>query len=793
MAYNSIEEMLRMAEHPEGIPNEEFRVVGKRVKKIDAEKMVRGKPVYTDDFTLPGMLYARMLTSPHAHARIKEIDTSRAEALPGVHAVLTYKDVPRIPFYNAGQSHPSPSPTDFVSLDNKVRYFGDRVAVVAAETEEIAEEALHLIQVDYEVLPAVFDPEEAMKPGAPIIHDEPDSTGIHDPSRNVVARIEAESGDVGKGFAEADLVLETEVREPFQKHVSMEPHSVIGYWDEDGRLVLRSSTQVPFHVRRLVAWATGLSEKQIKVVKPRLGGGFGGKQDPVLDDLVAHLVIKTGRPVRMVLDRKEEFESTRARHAYIVRLKMGLKKDGTITAVSLHAVGDTGAYGAHGLTVLSNVGSKTLGLLRTKNMRFIGEVAYTNHPTAGAFRGYGAPEGYFALGTLIDEAAQKLGVDVLELYRKNWVREGDVFALAKPLGEGREGYENPVESVALEQCASTGADIIGWEKRNDPEWHEVPGKPWLRRGMGVAVVAHGSAIPGLDMGGAYIKINDDGSFNLLYGGVDIGTGADTVMAQIAAEILGCYPEDVIVFSGDTDFVPFDKGAYASSTTFISGGAVKKAAAKVADQIREVASEMLEVPAEQIHLEDRKASAPDGRSVTLREIAMRSLHMVDQHQIMATASHMSYRCPQPFAAQFAQVVVDTETGEVRVEKFVTVADIGQVINLNGAEGQIEGGVAQGLGYALSEEMVFSPKGHLMNPHVNQYRIFTSVDMPEMVTMFIPTVEPSGPLGAKSAAELPLDGVAPAVANAIANATGVRLREIPMTPERVLKALKEQRNP
>ncbi len=791
MAYNNIEEMLRMAEHPEGIPNEDFRVVGKRVKKIDAEKMVRGKPIYTDDFTLPGMLHAKILTSPHAHARIKDIDTSKAEALPGVHAVLTYKDVPRVPFYNAGQSHPSPSPSDVVSLDNKVRYFGDRVAVVAAETEEIAEEALRLIEVDYEILPAVFDPEEAMKPGAPVIHDEPDSTGIYDASRNIVAKIEAEAGDVEGGFAEADLVLETEVREPFQKHVAMEPHVVIGYWDDDGRLVLRSSTQVPFHVRRIVAWVTGLSEKQIKVIKPRLGGGFGGKQDPVLDDLVAHLVIKTGRPVRLALDRKEEFETTRARHAYIIRLKMGFKKDGTITAAALHAIGDTGAYGAHGLTVLSNAGSKTLGLLRTRNMRFTGVAVYTNHPTAGAFRGYGATQGYFPLDTLIDEAAEKLGLDPLDIYRKNWVRQGDVFALAKPLGEGREGYENPVESVGLERCVSLGAEIIGWEKRNDPKWHQVPGKPWLRRGMGAAVVAHGSAIPGLDMGGAYIKMNDDGSFNLLYGGVDLGTGADTVMAQIASEVLGCYPEDVLVFSDDTDFVPFDKGAYASSTTFISGGAVKKAAEKVADQIRDVAAEMLEVSADQIHLEDRKAFAPDGRSVTLREIAMRSLHMVDQHQIMATASHMSYRCPQPFAAQFAQVLVDTETGEVRVEKFVTVADIGQVINLNGAEGQIEGGVAQGLGYALSEEMVFSPKGHLMNPHVNQYRIFTAVDMPEMVTVFVPTVEPSGPFGAKSTAELPLDGVAPAIANAIANATGVRVKELPMTPERVLRELRKHR--
>ncbi len=790
MAYNSLDEMLRMAEHPEGIPNEEFRVVGKRIVKVDAEKLVRGKPVYTDDFRLPGMLYAKLVTSPHAHARIMSIDTSKAEALPGVHAVLTYKDVPRVVFSSAGQSHPTPSPRDNVSLDNKVRFVGDRVAVVAAETEEIAEEAARLIEVEYEILPAILDMEKAMEPGAPVIHDEPDAEGILNASRNLVCHIEAEAGEVDKAFEEADLVVEGTFKEPFQHHVPLEPHVAIGYWDEDGRLVLRSSTQVPFHLRRIIGWATGLPEKKIKVIKPRLGGGFGGKQDIVIEDLVAHLVIKTGRPVRLMLDRMQEFRSTRARHAYIIKMRVGLKKDGTITAVELKALGDTGAYGAHGLTVLSNVGSKTLGLLRTKNMRFTGDVVYTNHPVAGAFRGYGATEGYFALGTLIDEAAEKLGLDPLEIYRKNWVKKGDIFALAKPLGEGREGYENPVESVALEKCVSMGAELIGWEKRNDPEWHKVPGKPWLRRGMGVAVVAHGSAIPGLDMGGAYIKINDDGSFNLLYGGSDLGTGADTVMAQIAAEVLGCTPEDIIVFSADTDFTPFDKGAYASSTTFISGGAVKKAAEKIALQIKEVASEMLGVPVEELRLENRMVVAPDGRGVTLKDVAMRSLHMADQHQLMATASHMSYRCPQPFAAQYAQVLVDTETGEVRVEKFVTVADIGQVINLTTAEGQIEGGVAQGLGYALAEGMEFSPKGHLMNPHVNQYRIFTSLDMPEVITRFVPTVEPSGPFGAKSTAELPIDGPAPAVANAIANAVGVRLRELPMTPERVLKAIKSK---
>lgn len=787
MAYNNIEEMLRMAAHPEGLTNDDFRVVGKRVKKVDAAKMARGKPIYTDDFSLPGMLFAKLLTSPYAHARIKCIDTSKAAALPGVHAVLTYKDLPRIPFVSAGQSHPSPSPNDRVSLDNKVRFVGDRVAVVAAETPEIAVEAARLIEVEYEKLPAVFDMEKAMAPGAPVIHDEIDVDGILDAQRNLVCHIEAEAGDVDGQFASADLVVEGKFREPFQHHVALEPHVVIGYWDNDDRLVIRSSTQVPFHVRRVVGWATGLPEKRIKVIKPRLGGGFGGKQDIVLDDLVAHLVIKTNRPVRMRLDRDEEFRSTRSRHAYIIQMKIGFKKDGTITAASLYALSSTGAYGAHGLTVLSNVGAKTLGLLRTKNMRFSGDVVYTNHPVAGAFRGYGATQGYFPLGTLIDEAAEKLGLDVLDVYRRNWVRQGDIFALAKPLGEGREGYENPVESVALEQCTDTGADIIGWGKRLDSAWHLVPGKPWLRRGMGAAIVAHGSAIPGLDMGGAYMKINDDGSFNLLYGGSDLGTGADTVMAQIAAEILGCAVDNIIVFSADTDFTPFDKGAYASSTTFISGGAVQKTAMKVALQVKEVAAEMLEVPAETLHLENGRAMAPDGRSVTLKEVAMRSLHMVDQHQIMATASHMSYRCPQPFAAQFAQVLVDTETGQVRVEKFVTVADIGQVINLTTAEGQVEGAVAQGLGYALAEGMEFSRGGHLTNPHVNQYRIFTSLDMPELTTVFVPTVEPSGPLGAKSVAELPIDGVAPAVANAIADAVGVRLRALPMTPERVLQAI------
>lgn len=766
-----------------------MKTIGKPEPKVDAVKLAAGKPVYADDIEMRGMLHAAMLTSPHAHARIVSIDASKARALPGVHAVLTYEDIPRVYYASGGQSYPNPLPYDQVSLDNKVRHVGDRVAVVAAETPEIAREALTLIDVKYEVLPAVFDPLETMQDGAPMIHDDPNVEGIYDAKRNIVHHIHAEAGDAEAQWAKADHVFEGEYRVHQVQQCSIEPHIVVTWWDEDDRLVIRTSTQVPFHVRRMVAPLLGLPVKRIRVIKPRIGGGFGGKQEMLIEDLCAHLTLATGRPVRFEYSREQEFTSARSRHPQVVQFKTGVTKDGEIVAAELYIVGNTGAYGTHGLTVQMVSGFRGLSTYNAPYSKFVCDVVYTNIPTPGAYRGYGAPQALHALEVHIEEIAQALGMEVIEFKRKNWIKQGDPLIMAVALGEGREGKPQIVTTSALDECVEIGARAVKWyEKRGKSR--EVPGKPHLKRGIGMAVAMHGTGIAGLDMGAASIKLNDDGSFNLLFGATDLGTGADTVLAQIAAETLGVPVEDVIVYAADTDMTPFDTGAYASSTTYISGGAVLKAAEKVREQIVSHAAEyMLHCQPDDLELEDRLVKHRDGRSITIAEVALHSLHQENQHQIMATASHMSEISPPPFAAQFAEVIVDTQTGQVTVERLLMAVDCGIAINPITASGQVEGGMVQALGYAHCEEMAYDKEGTPLATDFSDYHIYRADEVPELDVIFVETYEPSGPFGAKAVAEIPKDAVAPALSSAIFDATGVRIRDLPYTPERVWRALQE----
>ena len=769
-------------------PQPQTDVVGHPEPKVDAVKLAKGRPVFADDFEMPGLLSAALLTSPHAHARIKQIDTSKAKALPGVHAVLTYQDVPRVIYASGGQSYPNPPPWDQVSLDSKVRYVGDRVAVIAAESPEIAREALTLIEVDYEILPAVFTPEESLR-GEVVIHDEPDAVKIADAAHNLAATVHAVVGDFEKGYAEADYRFERTYYSHQVQQASIEPHIVITYWDEDDRLVIRTSTQVPFHVRRMVAPLIGVPVKRIRVVKPRLGGGFGGKQEMLIEDLCAHLTVATGRPVRFEYTRELEFTSARSRHPQYITYRAGVNRDGTLHALEMKIIEDTGAYGTHGLTVCTVSGLRGLSTYRCPHMRLEAKIAYTNKPVPGAFRGYGAPQSHWALESLMDEIATERGWDAVDFRLQNAIRLGDSLALAKALGEGREGFEQIIQSCGLPQCLEQGAAAIGWDRRDDPQWSHDPARPHIRRGLGLAACMQGTAIAGLDMGAASIKMNDDGSFNLLVGATDLGTGSDTVLAQIAAETLGVPLTDIIPYSSDTDFTPFDTGAYASSTTFISGGAVMKAAEKVREQIFERAAKMLKADSiEGMYLRNRAAYRPDGRSVSLEAVALHSLHSEDQEQIMAMASHMSYHSPPPFAAQFAEVEVDTETGQARVTKLVMAVDCGTAINPQTSEGQIEGGLAQALGYTVCEDMVYDDAGRLLTRRFGDYHIFQADEMPELQAILVPTYEPSGPFGAKAVAEIPMDGVAPAVANAIAHATGARIRDLPLTPEKIWRALK-----
>ncbi|MGD1992975.1 MAG: molybdopterin-dependent oxidoreductase [Anaerolineae bacterium] len=765
--------------------------VGGAEPKVDGVKLAAGRPVFTDDVKMEGMLHGALLISPYAHARIKRIDASQARELPGVHAVLTHEDVPRVKYASGGQSHPQPPPFDQVVLDNKVRHVGDRVAVVAAESLELARRALSLIEVEYEVLPHVLDAEAAMAEGAPVIHDEPDTEEIYDRERNIVHHIEAEGGDAEAEWGRADRVFEGEYRTPQQQQAHLEPHVCITYWDEDGRLVVRSSTQVPFHIRRMLSPLIGLPVKQIRVIKPRIGGGFGNKQEMILEDLCSLLTIATGRPVRMEFTRAQEFTSSRSRHPQVMRYKVGVTDDMEVTAVELYLIGDTGAYGTHALTVQMVGGQRGLTLYNAPYSKFVCDAVYTNKPTPGAFRGYGAMQCFFGIETLMSEIAAAMDWDVIEFKRRNWIRVDEPMLMAKALGEGREGFEQVIRSSGLEECVRIGMEAMDWvDKRG--QMNSDPDDP-VRRGIGMAVMMHGSGIAGLDMAAATLKMNDDGSFNLQIGATDIGTGSDTILAQIAAEVLGIPVEDFIVYSSDTDFTPFDKGAYASSTTYISGGAVRKAALDVAEQIKEHAAIRLGLEdIDGLELRDRKVVAPDGRSLTMEEVALGTLHMAsvwdqDQHQIMATASHISYESPPPFAAQFVEVAVDTETGQVTVERALMAVDSGRIINPITASGQVEGGLQQVLGFAHSEEMVYDEDGRLVNPRFGPYHVYKCNEMPPLEVILVQTDEPTGPFGAKSIGEISMDGVAPAMADAIHDATGVWVREVPFTPERVWRAL------
>jgi len=784
---------------------EPYQTVGSPEPKVDAIKLVTGKPAFTADIEMRGMLVAKVLHSPVAHARIKHIDASKARSLPGIAAVLTWEDIPRVAYSTAGQSDPIPGPLDTFSLDKKVRFFGDRVAFVAAETEELAEQALRLIEVEYEPLPAILDSGEAQVEGAVQIHDEADYVNFadSDPSRNLAAQIHIDIGDVEKGFSEADRVFEASYEVPKVSPAHIEPHVVVTYWDEDDRLVIRTSTQVPFHVRRQIAPVLNLPLKRIRVIKPRIGGGFGGKQEVLIEDVAAHLTIVSGRPVRFEYTRAEEFFGARTRHPMRITMRTGVKNDGTITANEMRVLSDTGAYGCHALTVTGNTGHKAMALYvgdgpyrESPNIRFYADIVYTNTPPSGAYRGYGVPQGFWPVERHMERIARDLDLDPLQFRLNNALRAGELHPFSTAWSEGREPRPEIINTCGLEDCVRQGRAGVEWDKKfNNPDWHAVEGKPHLQRGIGVALVMQGTAIPYLDMGGASIKINEDGSFNLLVGATDLGTGSDTVLAQLAAEVLGIPVEDIVVYSSDTDFTPFDKGAYASSTTYISGAAVVRAAQTVSDQIRRRAARLLGTDkktyrADEIVLRARCAWSPDGRSITLEEIALNALHHEDQEQIMSVDSFVSPVAPPPFAAQFAEVTVDVDTGQVVVDRLLMAVDSGVIVNPLTASGQVEGGMTQALGYAVCEEMLYDEDGRPREVDFRDYHIFAAHEMPDLETIFVETFEPSHPFGVKAVAEIPMDGVAPAVANAVMDACGADVLVAPVTPERVWSALKSQ---
>ncbi|MBX5448684.1 molybdopterin-dependent oxidoreductase [Thermogemmatispora sp.] len=770
-------------------------MMGRPERQIDAIKLVTGKPAFADDCTLPGLLHARLLTSPHAHAIIREIDTTEARALPGVHAVLTYKDIPRIPYTSAGQSWPEPEPHDQYSLDYIVRYVGDRVAVVAAESAEIAEQALKLIKVDYEPLPAVFDPRQALEPGAPRLHPEPESYRIYDADRNIAARVQYEQGNVERAFASAELIVEGEYIVPQIQHTALENHVAITYWDEDERLVVRTSSEVPYHVRRILASLTGLAPRRIRVIAPRVGGGFGAKHDLIVEDLCALLTLATDRPVRLEYSRADEFRSSRVVPSQIIRLKTGLRQDGTIIANQMLALINTGAYGSHANTLALGTGLNSLALYPCPNVRYSAQAVYTNLPPAGTFRSKGATAGLFALESHMDEIARRLGMDPLVLRRKNWLKEGDANPAFVLTGAGYQSSpgsapastaERRLKHCGLPYCLQVVEEQLNWrEKRRSGRGSSRQGGR-IQRGVGLALAVHLPDPRQPSLSSATLKLNEDGSFNLLLSLPENGTGSHTILAQIAADVLGVRPEDILVHAPDTDCTPFETSSDPSSSLYACVHAVRQAAEQVRHQLLATAARLLKVPAENLTLADYTITAPNGQSLSLSQTALQALYGEQPRQISATTS-WNEACTTPtFAAQGVEVEVDTETGGIHVLKVVTAVDGGHIVNPVIAEGQIEGGIAQGLSYSLCEEMVYDQQGNVLTTNLSDYRILSTRDMPE-TSIVLMEGDGADPLDIRDIGEIAIAAIAPALANAVADATGVRLRQLPLTPERVLRAL------
>ncbi len=768
-----------------------FKVVNKSVEKIDSKYLALGKPSYVGDLIPDNALTVKMLWSPHAHARIKSIDISAAEKMPGVKGVLYHGNVPRIPHCTAGQGYPEPSPYDTFMFDKKVRFVGDRVAAVAAETEEIALAAVNAIKVEYEILESILKMEDALKPGAPIIHDEPESYVPipipYEPENNIVAKVGMKSGDFEQGLKDADFTFDEEFETGYAQHTPLETYISLAQLDNYERIIIHTSTQVPFHCRRIVAQTLDIPVGKIRVIKPRIGGGFGCKQEMLLEDVVAMFAMRTEQPVYFRLTREETFTYGRTRHPMKFRLRYGVKNNGEITALGMDAINNTGAYGGHGLTVMSCCGSKVFPLYHVNNIHFDATSVYTNLPVGGAYRGFGATQAFFAVESMMDMMAEAIEMDPVEFRKMNHIRSGESHPAFAALGEGKDGTPMSIGSNALAECIERGAKEIGWERRTSHK--SKTGR--FRRGIGMCCLMQGSSVPEIDMGAAAMKMNEDGSFNLTVGATDLGTGSDTVLAQIAAEALETTVDKMIVYSSDTDMTPFDVGAYASSTTYLSGEAVRKTAVKIRKQIIEVAAEMLDQKPENLEVFDAAVvSKENNEKVTFSDICKYSLYENNQFQIAAVGSHITHESPPPFSAHFIEVEVDMSTGSVKVLKYVSPIDCGTAINPTLAEGQVEGAVLNGISYALTEEYRFDSKGRMTNPGLKSYNIFSMRDLPEIKAILIPSYEGTGPYGAKSVSEICINGAMPGIANAVFNATGVRLHDAPFTREKVWRAIQEQ---
>ena len=753
--------------------------VGKKIPKIDGIGLVKGTPAYTSDLAINNnALIVKIMRSPHASARIVQIDTTAALEVPGVECVLTYKDVPETPFTLAGQSFPEPSPYDRRILDPVLRYVGDEVAIVAAVDERSALRAIAKIKVDYEVHTPVLDVEDALD-NVTLVHSSQPHTNFDvgcDASRNIAASHSLEFGDVEAELSKCDVVVKQTYRTQAQAHAMMETYRASTSFDVQGRLQVMTSTQIPYHVRRHLSHILGLPKSKIKILKPRVGGGFGGKQTASVEIFPAIVTVKTGKPAQLVYTRQETFSCTTSRHAMILTVRLGADKDGNIKAVDIHSLSDTGAYGEHAPTVFWVVGQKTLPLY-SSICRYHGHALYTNKSPGGALRGYGATQGTFALESAVNELAEKLGLDPAELRLKNLIKEGDSH---EALSGSVPGAPAILASCSLHKCIEKGMELIEW-KKNHPAKSLAPN---MKRGYGMAVTMQGSGISKIDTGSVTIKLNEDGFFTLSHAASDMGQGSDTMLCQIAAEILEVQMGQIIVASFDLDTLPYDPGAYASSGAYVTGRAAVIAAEQMRDQMLGAAARLLDITTDEIEYDSGVLTGPGEKKMTLSQLATTLCSFAGMDQLISKGTYGGETSPPPFMAGFAEVEVDLETGESRVLDYVAVVDCGTVLNENLARIQVEGGIVMGIGLGLFEEVRYSAKGRLATSSFMEYKIPSRQDVGEIRVAFEESHEPTGPYGAKSIGEVVCNTPAPAITEAIYNATGFRCLDLPVTAEKVL---------
>ena len=761
-----------------------MKYVNKPVRKKDAMQLVTGKPVYMNDIAPKACLIVKLLRSPHANAIVTSINKIAAMKVDGIEAIYTWEDIPQDGrrYTQAGQTYPEMSPYDRLIMDRHVRYVGDVVAIVAGRDEKCVDKALKLIKVQYEVLEPVLDFHTA-KDNKILVHPEDNWESLvpvgADNKRNLCAHDETGSGDIEEVLKNSDVIIDHVYHTKACQQTMMETFRTFCTIDTYGRLNVVSSTQIVFHCRRILANALHIPKSMIRVSKPRIGGGFGAKQTSISEVYPAYVTWMTKKPSKIIFTREESMTASTPRHEMEVHVRLGASKDGIVNGIDMYTLSNTGAYGEHGPTTVGLSGHKSIPLYgKAKAFRFVSDVVYTNVMSAGAYRGYGATQGLFAVESAVNELAAKLHMDPFELRMKNIVKEGDVMPAY---------YGQVNTSCALDRCLERVKKMIDWDNKY-PVRDMGNGKV---RAVGMGMAMQGSGITSVDVGSATIKVNDDGFYTLAIGAADMGTGCDTILAQIAAEVLDCSIDEITVFGADTDTSPYDSGSYASSTTYVTGKAVEQCALKVLEQICKLGAELLKCPESEVVFDGKFVKREDSKEiqVSLTDIATAS-QCGNNIALEATVTNSSPLSPPPFMVGAAEVEVDLETGEAKVIDYAAAVDCGTPVNPNLARVQAEGGILQGIGMALTENITYNKKGKLAENSLMQYKIPTRIDIGHIRVEFESSYEDAGPFGAKSIGEVVINTPLPAVSDAIFNATGTRFYELPITPEKIAMAAAER---